>query len=208
VLVRFFATTLLFALACGGLDAGFPPPPQPTSLPPQDVTFESDFRWYAVTGTSVREIDRSLRAAAKQRAGSDGFYARTTWNVRWRYALRGSLVRCQIEGVEVEVDVIVDLPSWKPSSKVSTRLRDQWRRFAHALLEHERGHERNGLDAGREVLQALRTLPAGDSCAEVEERVSETGRAIVQRYRALDRRYDESTQHGRAQGATFPPGSR
>ncbi|MEM1307035.1 MAG: DUF922 domain-containing protein [Pseudomonadota bacterium] len=136
----------------------------------------------AMAGPSVRVTTQTYairgRTAAQlkqqmARRGPQGYWAYARWNVRWT-------ANCK-----VTVRVRYTMPRWANKASGSARLRQKWRRMMRALRAHENQHGRHGIQAAREL---VRTRCRGNP------------HAVVARWAAQDRIFDQRTNHGVSQG--------
>jgi predicted secreted Zn-dependent protease len=72
------------------------------------------------------------------------------------------------------------------------------------LKTHEAGHQQIAIEAGREIRQTLKGLPAYLSCSELEQAADAAGQNILDQFREKEKSYDQTTKHGATQGARFP----
>jgi predicted secreted Zn-dependent protease len=79
----------------------------------------------------------------------------------------------------------------------------RWERYLAALEAHELGHRRFGLEAASAVERSLSSLIAEPTCQQLETAIAAAAETVVEQYRERERRYDEETKHGRADGARF-----
>lgn len=157
---------------------------------------------YAVTGETAEALLQSLlRGGPKTESGA--YFGLTTAETDVRYQTVRSAGGCAIDGVEVDLRVVITLPAWEPPPGADDELRRDWARFHVALSRHEDEHgaisERNATALYRAVSE-IRRPTCGDAVA--------AGRQLVGRLQieaeAAHRRFDETTGHGRTQGATWP----
>ena len=163
-----------------------------------------DTRYYDLRGATVQELLQQKKALGP--IGKDGkrYGANTKWHVAWRYAYRNEGGRCRIDQVTTSADIVFTLPRWNPPHRAASNLRARWDRYVFALQEHENGHRDFGISAAREVEREIAALPPRDNCRKMGEHANVTGRRVLDKYRALEIRYDQDTRHGATQGAVFP----
>jgi predicted secreted Zn-dependent protease len=126
---------------------------------------------YAVDG---RDAGTILNQMAQR--GPNGFWAYTTWYVRWTANCRVSL----------EIDYI--LPRHSRPNALPEHLRVRWAWMHANLVRHERKHGQHGINAANELI--AKRCRNGDS--------------IIQKWANADRRLDARTGHGRTEGVVFP----
>jgi predicted secreted Zn-dependent protease len=163
--------------------------------------------FYDVTGRSEQALLRDLTRHGP-RVGAERRFGRTAWTARWEIAYRtpppGSNAPCRMRRADVHLDVEVTLPRWNAPDDAPAALRRDWASFTDALAFHEREHRESIVNAGRRLVRALEGLEA-PTCTALEEKAGAEARTIIKEARAYNRRYDERTDHGRTQGARWPP---
>ena len=156
---------------------------------------------YDVDGRSIAELVTSIRERGP-RIDDHGFGARTHWSVRWRYGYRAVGAECRPTQIDLELEIVVTLPVWRPGPEVAPDVVARWEAFSEGLSRHEAGHRDNAVEAARRVRDAVREARAV-SCVEMEREVNRAAREIVARHHQRDLDYDRETDHGRTQGAVL-----
>lgn len=188
---------LLLATSCRGFEFGVEP-----SVPsPVQVTVERTS--YEVTGTTTTALRASLDRSRPADPEGERFDAVTTWFVTWdfNYSPRPG-GPCEMDSVKTKVDVHVVLPRWTDQRQADAALRERWKRYESALLRHEQGHETIAIRAARAIQTTLIALEA-PKCRDLHHQANAVGEQILERYRTEERRYDQTTDHGRSRGARF-----
>jgi predicted secreted Zn-dependent protease len=164
---------------------------------------KTEFDYYDIEGHSARDLRRSMRTQAIKEKGKK-FDARTDWNVKWNYRYEPRGADCKVTSMQTSLAVHYLMPRWKGRDQASEKLKQQWDRFYAALLLHEEGHGTIGRRAAEEIDTALQDLGRGLRCSELNTRIQETAKGILEKYREEERNYDKKTRHGKTQGAIFP----
>jgi predicted secreted Zn-dependent protease len=160
-----------------------------------DLTVDEAVDTYTVTGSTADEIRQSINA------NRDGdFDAFTSWYLTWQY----STSACDGSGLVVLVEIAYSLPEWDEPPAADAALVDEWNAYMDALLCHEYGHARFGLEAANEVYTELSTIDAGGDCAAQQTQADAAFQRILDDYVAREVAYDEATNHGATMGAVFP----
>jgi predicted secreted Zn-dependent protease len=176
-----------------------------TALP---VELRETFRvdTYPVSGRSAAEIRADLnRAGPLSVADAKRFDALTTWNLKWSLRFDRSGGGCSLAEATILLDIIVLLPELTDPAELSPRTMATWKAYREALDAHEMGHVENQRQ-GAAALQIRFNEFEGvwESCRELTAALKAEGDAVIQTIFAADRAHDESTLHGRLQGAVFP----
>ena len=165
--------------------------------------------FYDVTGHSAHTLLRDLTRRGP-RIGSRRHFGRTSWTAHWRIEYqepaggRADSAPCRIRRTDVHLDVEVTLPRWDAPARAPTPLRRDWKSFIDALAFHEREHKESIISAGHRVMRTLDSLQA-PSCPALKKKAETRARTIIERARRYNRRYDKRTDHGKTQGARWPP---
>lgn len=156
------ASVLAFAIAL----------PAATAVAGDAVKPQIRNHYYPIRGTSSAELKAQMKAN-----GPNGWWAYTTWYVRWTGDCRVSLT------------IDYTMPKWTNAAAAPAKLRSAWDRMYANLKAHEEGHGRHGIEAAREVAQSK---CKGDP------------RRITNKWATQDKVYDAKTNHGVAQGVVLP----
>lgn len=132
---------------------------------------EENWQTYPVEATTAEEILQQMQAR-----GPNGFWAYTSWYVRWS------------ADCDVRLQIDYTMPRHTAPHKLDELLRNDWEAMLMALGQHEEKHGAHGVGAARELVEA--------SCRD--------GDAIVARWAEKDRILDLETDHGRSEGVLFP----
>lgn len=176
----------------------------PDSLPPlpPSVAVDALDETYAVTGTTMATVTRSLRENGPVVDGRRVF-GRHRWNVSWRYRSVPTATHCTLTDVRVSLMSRILLPEWSDRDAADPELVRAWGEFLEGLRTHELGHRALAYRAAAEIERELRRHTA-PGCEFIGRNANDRGDFIVSRYRAAQDRYDEETGRGRTQGAVWP----
>ncbi|MCS6814844.1 MAG: DUF922 domain-containing Zn-dependent protease [Cyanobacteria bacterium] len=160
--------------------------------------------YYVIAGSTANQLRQQLNQRGPEWTPGQRFDATTRWYVRWsyRYAVRDNY--CRLTSNQVRADITITMPKWQMPPRVSKDLVRRWQRYVTALQRHEDGHRDHGINAAREVAQALERFPSRSTCEQLEMSVNTAMMQIIENYSQKDVEYDRVTQHGATQGARFP----
>jgi predicted secreted Zn-dependent protease len=162
--------------------------PLPTLVP---VTFpHATLQLYDIRGSTESELRAQLNAY-----GPGGYDAYTQWQIHWNWPGRGE-ADCRLAEAEVSYEMTVTFPHWTPSVDVAPELVAKWNAYLEALALHENKHINNVVIHYPAVVAAIKQ----GSCLSAEA----AAQAVLQQMRQFDSHYDDTTDHGRKQGARFP----
>jgi predicted secreted Zn-dependent protease len=156
---------------------------------------------YKITGNSVQELKAHMNELGPVDKNKRHHDAYTTWYVTWNFDCGNFGSASRAERIRVKVEVKYIFPKWEPPGNAPAELVKKWNVYTAALQKHEDGHRDIGLQAAREILDKLESLPSALSCQEVGRAVNETGQKILNLHRQTEVKYDLETRHGATQGA-------
>jgi predicted secreted Zn-dependent protease len=157
------------------------------------------FRFYAVTGSSEEELRKSLLEKGPRDDSGVARFAYTDWKVTWKWKkLADGLI--DPDSVELACVANVLLPELDSNATVSPELRSAWDGFIERTRKHELNHVSHVEQRAPEIYKRLRAA-AWQSGGLSGKRASEIVSEVVADIKAMDRRYDAETDHGRTEGA-------
>jgi predicted secreted Zn-dependent protease len=156
---------------------------------------------YAVDGANPRAIRQAMnRDRPAETEGGERFDSVTDWSyaTRWR---RSGPDQCLANTVEVTLTVTVTLPDLVSRDRLNARDQADWDQYFERLAAHENNHVRIAV-LGAELMQtAMRKATGCDQIQAERRRISdEISAASVE--------YDRTTEHGKREGAVYPPARR
>ncbi|WP_412070155.1 DUF922 domain-containing protein [Rubrivirga sp. IMCC43871] len=177
------------------------PSPSPVA-PPRTIRPRVSTRTYAVTGTTEREVLRSLLDAGP-RDGDDIFFGLTQTELDVRYEPTAISGGCVIRDTEVDLDIVITLPEWLPATDLALDLQSDWRRFRRALEAHEDRHRAIAVEGAERAFDAVAELYR-PSCEEADSEARRRLEVLGVEIKAEHRRFDQETGHGKTDGAVWP----
>lgn len=154
---------------------------------------------YPVRGRDVAAV-RAALDAARVRDENDGTLveAYTHGRVHWTWKAAGPDrdAKCRPQAITIRFSATMRLP-YLDEPDPPPALAQAWQRYAANLEAHEREH----LERIRRALPRLAAAIAAAPCAKADT----AGAAVLEQIRAEGRAYDLETEHGRRDGAVFPP---
>ncbi len=145
---------------------------------------------YEVSGRNDEEIRALLRAAGPRDARGQARDGYTKWRLRWLWKTSASKF-VDADTVRVRLDARITIPRCAQCGA-------RWNEFRLRLIRHELRHLEYALNGARQLADDLDTAassaPLSGSAAQA------LGDRAVNKIRAADRAYDQSTDHGRSEG--------
>jgi predicted secreted Zn-dependent protease len=170
---------------------------------PGTVSIHVEKVYYDVEGSTPDALAAQLGRHGPQVSG-ERYFGLTEWEVHAEYRWDKGRGGCRIKNLRVRASVQTHLPRWRRAATAPTPLSGAWRRFLAALDWHEHGHRILAEEAAESIRVKLAALRAPD-CAQVEASAYEEMYAVLNEYERYNEDYDAATDHGRTQGATWPP---
>lgn len=178
---------------------GLPPSAAP---PPRTIRPRVSTRTYAVSGTTEREVLRSLLDAGP-RDGDDIFFGLTQTELDVNYDPTEISGGCVIKDTEVDLEVVITLPEWLPATDIAPTLQSDWRRFRRALEAHEDQHRAIAVEGAERAFDAVAELYR-PTCEQAVNEARRRLEVLGVEIRAQHRRFDDETGHGKSEGAVWP----
>ena len=158
--------------------------------------------YYDIEGRSEQDLLVAMREGGPQWRGRRFFgLTNTTLQYGYRHAHDGE--RCRPHDPSVLVAVTVTLPRWRKPPNAPYALDREWRSFERSLREHEDGHRVLAEQEGATLHLELDRLRA-PNCAALDDAAGRLADAVRTQFGGRHREYDERTEHGRSQGASWP----
>jgi predicted secreted Zn-dependent protease len=158
--------------------------------------------YYAMTGSSTRHIQESLRQTRPWKDGL-GRDAATEWYVHWHAGYSASGGTCQCISFVTTTTITITLPRWIPPTNTPPEVRTAWAKYIAALEVHEAGHADLAIAAAAEMHKRVTAIGNDLDCITLRTRVQSECQAVLDSHRAQEKDYDRRTRHGATQGATF-----
>jgi predicted secreted Zn-dependent protease len=167
------------------------------------VRLRSADLYYEVLGNTAADIHAHLMRQAVAASHPQDNHAETRAQVAWSYTMRAAGTgTCRVADLAVELTVDTIYPRWTPTPRAAPGLDRQWDAFMAATRRHEKGHFDYAVASANDVLSALQGLRAED-CDALKATVDQTANAVLDRYHALNVKYDDQTRHGVTQGTVW-----
>ncbi len=185
---------ILMSSGCGQMMGARALPPLP-----RGVTAQVSEVPYIVTGTTVLEIRRSLRTAAAAALGRSLVGLHTS-SLRYSYRYRNQGISCGMTNVTIELESAIQVPRWTDREAADSTLVAMWDTYITALRGHEYTHREYLYRRARDISRELYRIES-PVCGLMQSRANSTVRLINERYRKLNRQFDEESRGT----LTWPP---
>lgn len=177
-----------------------------TADTPDLVIAPSTVAPYKIVGKTVAEL-RAQMTQLGPLSVDEGkrFDASTLWDLDSQFTFGGKKgVSCQFKSISITVKTTFTLPEWTPPTGTPQTVIDRWKKHMAALQIHEDGHKKLGVEAGTDFLAQLKAIPPAASCAALQATAVAKRDAVKAAFKQKHKAYDQATNHGATQGATFP----
>ncbi len=178
---------ILMSWGCGQMMGARALPPLP-----RGVTAHVSELPYIVTGTTVPGIRLSLRTAATAALGS-GRVGLHSSRLRYSYRYRSQGIYCVMTSVTIELESAIQVPRWTDREGADSTLVAMWDTYITALRGHEYTHREYLYRRARDISGELYRIES-PTCDLMQPRANSTVRLINDRYRKLNRRFDEESR--------------
>lgn len=186
-----------------------PAEPTPTSESENsDVALTREEKYYQISGTTPKELRKQLdKYGPIEKETGKKFDARTDWTIEWHYYYNESGSECKIDTnrVDVTLTLAFTYPEWKYPADASSSLVDKWNTYMKNLVLHEEGHASIASEGAQTIYNTIIAMPASATCAALEKATNAAAQEQIDEIKRLEKQYDKETEHGRTQGAIFPP---
>lgn len=170
---------------------------------PGVVSIHVERIYYDVEGETPAALAVQLGRHGPQVSG-ERYFGLTEWKVHAEYRWDQRPGSCRIDGLRVRASVQTHLPRWRRAATAPESLSGAWQRFLAALDWHEHGHRILAEDAAEAIRIRLAALRA-PTCERVEAEAYRELIDVLNDYERYNQDYDAATDHGRSQGAVWPP---
>lgn len=163
-----------------------------------------EYEYYKIYGYSAEALRYEMNKKGVKWTDGKYYDAFTSWYVKWRFTNNWGSNWCEIDRVDVSVDVKFTLPEWVDHDKASLGLQKKWDNYYTALVNHENGHKDIGIRAAEEIEKAIANMRSYRTCRELNDNTNSEAYRILEKYKKIEIDYDIETRHGMKQGAKFP----
>lgn len=170
---------------------------------PGAVSLRVEKVYYDVEGATSDALADELGRHGPQVSG-ERYFGLTEWEVEADYRWDRRPGECRIKHLRVRASVQTHLPRWHRAAVAPAPLSGAWTRFLAALDWHEHGHRILAEEAAESIRTRLAALRASN-CSLVESDAYSEMYDVLNQYEQYNEEYDAATDHGRSQGATWPP---
>jgi predicted secreted Zn-dependent protease len=173
-----------------------------------DVATTREEKYYQISGTTPKELRKQLdKYGPIEKETGKKFDARTDWTIEWHYYYNESSNECKIDTsrVDVTLKLTFTYPEWKYPPDASSSLVDKWNTYMKNLILHEEGHASIASEGAQVIYDTIVAMPTSTTCAALEKATNATAQEQIDEIKRQEKQYDKETEHGRTQGAIFPP---
>jgi predicted secreted Zn-dependent protease len=162
--------------------------------------------YYQIRGFTADDLRNQMNSLGFLE-NNQRYDAKTSWCINWHsdcYCSGSSQNQCYANSAQVTVHISTTLPEWENQYSAHSSLQAKWQNYIARLSIHEQGHEENGKETAFDMEKELLNVPPMPNCQSLQAALTRIAQQIIQQHNQWDVNYDQSTQHGRMQGAIFP----
>lgn len=160
-----------------------------------DVQYET----YMVHIGHGETLKQAINRASPIVEAGEHFHAYTSSTLQWNFQMTEEEGVCQVTKVVPNFKVRIIVPQLHLGPRVSYADKEEFGRYHHALVDHEKGHANYTRLAARDIGR-LNGMMA-NTCQQLGELFNLKAKAIVEKYKQESHRYDVVTDHGKRTGA-------
>lgn len=161
------------------------------------------YEFYDIHPDSVSDIARELDRYTPIRVNGKAYRGHVNWQLSWEFDWQSKSNMCEIISVNIQLDVSYIMPRIPEYYRVGQRVRTVFKNYYAALLQHEKGHQKFGFLAAKELESGLLRVGSLYDCHSLPAELNTKAQAVVRHYIKRDREYDLKTQHGLLQGVVL-----
>jgi predicted secreted Zn-dependent protease len=161
------------------------------------------FEYYAISPKTKYDIKSEMQRNTPIIKKGAKFHGSTSWQVEWNISWKKNDNICYLTASEAKLNVLIKMPKISPNADVSDAVLSSFNNFYAALLNHENGHVKNGIDALRDIDVLLANFNSYSDCIVLNKIVKSSITKIIRKYKHQDMAYDTKTKHGKLQGVSI-----
>lgn len=165
-----------------------------------DAEVITQFEYYNISPQTKYEIKDHLQKNTPIVYDKIKFHGSTSWQVEWHFTWKKSNNICYIASNTTKLKVLFKMPRISPNMSVNSAVTNAFNGYFNALLDHEKGHMKNGNKALTEIKQMLANFHSYSDCHVLNEAVNNAITKVIEKYQQQDITYDLQTKHGELQG--------
>lgn len=164
-----------------------------------EVSDSLEYAYYTANADPASSLRSVLNSASPIRQNGQIFHGYTRWYVKWNFRWQEKPSgHCRITRVATQVTGNITLPRLSGATALQER---QFGKYLSALHAHELGHYDIGKEAAATIDMKILNLPEMPSCKALESAANDLGHQVLGEYKERELHYDDSTGHGKSQGA-------
>jgi predicted secreted Zn-dependent protease len=162
------------------------------------------YEYYEIKGDSEKELRNQMCRNGCALYNGETYDSVTSWRWRLNYGYDRAPGACAVDSFRVALEITYRYPKWVRPDDAPRPLIDKWDGYMKNLMTHENGHRDLAVEAAAELSRTVAALPAARTCNELDREVRALGHERMEKLNADEKGYDETTGHGKKQGAVFP----
>jgi predicted secreted Zn-dependent protease len=156
------------------------------------------YTFYEVSGRSADELEESLRLQGPRDEAGARRFAYTDWTVKWEWK-RFEDGSVDPSSVSLTCLATILLPRVADVDALSPELSSSWSAFIERTQQHELRHVSHVELTASQIVQRIRDEHQRVGIVSLKH-AKAVVRDVIAEIKAMDRRYDAETDHGRTEG--------
>ncbi len=161
------------------------------------IEYTADLTHYSIKPDNKQDLPAALNRATP----NGNYHASAHWNISWRFNYQIVNAQCKIQSAQVNLTSQMLMPQLDVGFNTDSQTRDTFNEYYENLITHEFGHLDFGVLAANQIESMLLDQTTMAQCDDLGAASNAQAKSIIAQYTTLDDEYDESTSHGRTQGA-------
>ncbi len=164
-----------------------------------EIKEDLTYTYYRADADSSQSLLNILNSSSSFQKDGEIFHGYTRWDVKWYFHwFEKPNGKCRIVSVSIELKGNIQLPKLYGATSEQKQL---FNNYVSALRRHELGHYKLGQQAAVTIDRKILSLAEMSSCKELASAGNDIGYRMIKKYQDKRKKYDETTGHGRLQGA-------
>jgi len=156
---------------------------------------------YVVTGSTLQEIDRSIRKGGFHVSENGSFAAKTDYAINWQPIMENTDSGCLLKDVYITIEIEYSLPALAGYNKLSDLDKESWSKYYKALKAHEERHGYYAIEAARQFKWQAGEVFSAQNCDNIRRSLRKMAGRIFARYNEMNIAFDRRSNHGHKDGA-------
>lgn len=180
------------------------------SMPVQaEVKTSLKTKYYNVSGRTPETLVKSIFKSAPALAQGKRALGSARLKFDWDIDAEQTNYKCQVNDLEVSLEILVTLPRWRNEKGADPQLRAFWRSFYGFVEKHENRHVTIAKQHATQLERMFNRVPAADNCKLLTARLAAGAKRILTNHNRKQTKFDAQEQakmrrNARVSASRFP----